>query len=146
MNLVRQGNCYLDWQQAWSTVPSMFIEHTSGTYQMLVMVYYQGVTRTAVFKDVRYTRTYLTVGAYVSGDAGNGWGAPFVSRTVQTYTESNLQPFFYASGSVSAGGVESYEEQVNRNATTITRGFYWYHSDAAIFNTPIHAINLWIKP
>lgn len=124
----------------------MFPEHTSGVYQMLVQVYYSGVTRTAVFKDVRYTRSYLTVGSFVSGNAGNGWGAPFVNRLQGTYSESNLYPFFYASGSVSAGGVESYESQKNRNATSIARGYYWYHSDPAIFGTSIRLIQLWVKP
>lgn len=121
-------------------------EHTSGTYQLLVHVQYQDRLRTAIFKDTKYTTTYLTVGSYVSGDAGNGWSAPFSNRVAVYNAESNLYKFFYAGGSFSAGGVESYEEQINRNATSIARGYYWAHSDPAIFATPIRHIKLWIKP
>lgn len=146
-NIVRGTHCDSDWQLAWSHGSVyMFQEHTSGVYQMLAKVYYSNGVRSALFKDVRYTRTYLTVGAFVSGDAGNGWGAPFVNRLQRTYTASNLYPFFYTSGSVSAGGVETYESQMNRNATSIARGYYWTHSDPAIFGTSISLIQLWVKP
>lgn len=124
----------------------LFPEHASGTYQMLVVLSFEDKVREAVFSGVKYTGTYLTVGSFVSGEAGNGWGAPFVSRTSVYTTESNLHRFYYPSGALSAGGIETYEEQMARNATTITRGYYWAHQDPVIASTLITHIKLWIKP
>lgn len=147
LTVIRGTYCYNEWQLAWNHGSVyMFPEHVAGTYRIFVQVYYQDKLRTAIFDGSRYTRTYLTVGNYVSGDAGNGWGAPFVNRVVLNNVNSNLYQFFYGSSSYSAGGVESYQDQMNRNATTIARGYYWAHSDPAVFGMSIRVIKFWVTP
>ncbi|MPC87846.1 hypothetical protein E2C01_082725 [Portunus trituberculatus] len=142
------ANCRNEWQLVWSGGANspLFPGHTTGTFRMLVLLSYADVERESVFIGVRYSGTYLTVESFVEGDAGNGWAAPFVSRLSVYTAESNLHPFFYPSGTWSAGGVETYEEQMARNATTITRGYYWYHIDPVIAATRISLIRLWISP
>ena len=144
---LRTASCSQKWQLVWNVGSVlMFPEHTSGTYRMQVLLKYADVDRQAFFSNVKFSGTYLTVGKFDSGPAGNGWGAPFVNRKSNYTSMSNLHPFFYPPGTVSAEGVESYEDQMARNATTITRGYYWAHQDAAIAGTVISRISLWISP
>ncbi|XP_063882234.1 uncharacterized protein LOC135112135 [Scylla paramamosain] len=142
------ATCQNEWQLVWSggTTAPLFPDHTTATFRMLVVLTYTDMTRQAEFSGAKFSGTYLTVQTFVTGDAGNGWFAPFVSRQNIYTEESNLYAFFYVPGTLIAWGVESYVEQVARNATPITRGYYWYHVDPIIATTRITHISLWISP
>lgn len=109
------------------------------------------VLRVAYFASVSISTDgiLLTVGDYMYGEAGNGWGAPFSSRNLTSGAEdTNLQPFFYPPDEVdqlSAGGLPSFEDQMevlDQNATLVVHGFYWYTEDPLYNQTHITDIEL----
>ncbi|KAK3857298.1 hypothetical protein Pcinc_036446 [Petrolisthes cinctipes] len=143
---LRQIQCLGAWELGWRRLSYFFPELSTVSLILQVTILYTDTTlssTTALFDSVKYTAGLLTVGTLLQGDAGNGWGAPFTNRPIST-PDGSVEPFFYASGVTRAGGVLSYQEQLDLNYTTIIKGYYWQSSDPARSESRIHSISLWV--
>ncbi|KAK7065205.1 hypothetical protein SK128_027297 [Halocaridina rubra] len=93
----------------------------------------------AYFDSISVENGLLTVGNYVSGDAGNFWQAPFENRSLVNYENSTCLPFFYPSmNTCIANGLP------HPNNTFIT-GYAWYTGNAIMDADVVHEITLWMK-
>ncbi|KAK4313120.1 hypothetical protein Pmani_015506 [Petrolisthes manimaculis] len=142
----RQIECSGEWQLGWRRSFNYYSQLSAVSLTLKVTILYTNTTlssTTALFDSVQYTSGLLTVGTFLSGDAGNGWGAPFTNRPTST-PDGSVESFFYPSGVTRAGGVLSYQEQLDLNYTTIIRGYYWPSSDPARSEARIQTISLWL--
>ncbi|CAL4065065.1 unnamed protein product, partial [Meganyctiphanes norvegica] len=145
-----------------------------------VYVYYKGISsrKVAYFDSLVYelkdSHMTLSIGNYTGGEAGNGWGAPFMGRRQIRIEKSNCKRFFLIPDEGCEGvGVSSYEEQLSQhisqlNATALlnnrtedlitgldqldlikfptTRSYPWFSGDSFLDSQKINNIEIWITP
>ncbi|CAL4204232.1 unnamed protein product, partial [Meganyctiphanes norvegica] len=123
------------------------------------ILYEDGTSKSSLFTSgsIDATNRYLTVGDYISGNAGNWWGAPFSDRAIHTTTElkdTSCDPFFYPpmEGPCEANGRPTYLDQkaLDVDDKDIKRYLKWDledNSEVDIRNqTKVKSIKMWISP
>ncbi|XP_071515668.1 uncharacterized protein [Panulirus ornatus] len=138
--------CDGGWQLLWRARKSLPRNTPPNSLRLKLKLVYEGDVHVAsYFASVYVKDKRLSVGAYLGGEAGNWWKAPFNDRKLAYNTSLNCLPFFNPSSHCEANNIMSQEEQQRLNNRVVTRGYAWLTGTEYYDNLKLIRIEMWMR-